>query len=137
MPDCNRPPARIDARGNLVLWVSAEDRYDETAISLGTVFWSLDDRLLPSDRHGSVIMPPVDGDPLGSGTFLAQLHQLGLSYTPYESFYRDPIEGGSRYSCSHLGSSMGSTTASSYECPRRSPPSKPNGDLKLVVPPGS
>jgi hypothetical protein len=90
---CNQPPARIYSRGNMVLWVSAETRYDEIAIRVGETFLALDGRPLPAGGGDPVLASPVEGEPFGSSTLLKALFALGLSYTPYESWYCQPEQG--------------------------------------------
>jgi Rieske Fe-S protein len=79
---CNRPPARVYPRDNMVLWLPAEP-FDPRTIDVADAFLSLGPRPLPSELHGSVIVPPAPGAPLVLAQLLTMLSGIGVPLTPY------------------------------------------------------
>lgn len=86
--DCNRAPARIYPRDNLVLWMPADlEAPDPVAFDVAAIFQSLDGRPLPSGQGAAVLLPPAEGAPLSIEPLLDSLAAGGLSLIPYADLF--------------------------------------------------
>lgn len=81
---CNRPPARIFHRDNLILWTSADFTTSPKSYEAGYALLNLGGMPAPTDIHQFPIGVPAPGEPIGGEDLLGALADRGLTYLPYE-----------------------------------------------------
>lgn len=104
--DCNRAPARIYPRDNLILWVRADppstDNAFDPAIEVANTFLALDNRPLVPHLHGFPVDPPAIGVPYSTVDLIEAAANEGLTLVPHaDALCRDEDSAAERHHLVH------------------------------------